>query len=285
MRRISQIKTLTCRLAGGRLIWDLNLTARPIIWCINAEFLTGSRIWNCSVASNEIKVVLSGEGGDELFGGYGRYRKAIRPWWQGGARPMRNHSALLRANLLRHPPLNWREGILKANSQAENRERSSLQVAQANDCSNWLPNDLLIKLDRCLMAHGIEGRTPFLDPFVAELAFRLPDKLKIHGRLGKWLLRNWLSRQLPESRAFERKRGFSVPIGEWINGRAQILGPLVAAQPGVEELCERNRVCEIFKRQTAISWSSSWILLFYALWHNYHILGKPIGADIAESLS
>ena len=54
-------------------------------------------------------------------------------------------------------------------------------VAQAVDCADWLPNDLLIRLDRYLMARGTEGRTPFLDIKMAELALRLPDELKIHS--------------------------------------------------------------------------------------------------------
>ena len=79
------------------------------------------------------------------------------------------------------------------------RGRTPLQVVQAVDCADWLPNDLLIKLDRCLMAHGAEGRTPFLDTKVAELALRLPDALKIHRGLGKWLLRRWVAERVPQA--------------------------------------------------------------------------------------
>ena len=98
----------------------------------------------------------------------------------------------------------------------QSRGRTSLQVAQAVDCADWLPNDLLTKLDRCLMAHGVEGRTPFLDPELAALAFRLPDELKIRRGLGKWLLRRWLAEQLPQAQPLARKRGFTVPVARWI---------------------------------------------------------------------
>ena len=130
---------------------------------------------------------------------------------------MRSYSALSRLDILRNKAQGWRDGIVKAEKEASISGRSALQVVQAVDCIDWLPNDLLLKLDRCLMAHGVEGRTPFLDPSVASLAFCLPDHFKVRGGLGKWLLRKWLDRELPESAAFERKKGFTVPIGEWIN--------------------------------------------------------------------
>ena len=103
--------------------------------------------------------------------------------------------------LLREEPLGWRRDY--ARIEAEQRRigrRTGLQGAQALDCADWLPNDLLVKLDRCLMAHGVEGRVPFLDPMVGQFAFRLPDRLKRRGRLGKWLLRSWLATVMPAAR-------------------------------------------------------------------------------------
>ncbi|HCM83724.1 MAG TPA: asparagine synthase (glutamine-hydrolyzing), partial [Rhodospirillaceae bacterium] len=102
-------------------------------------------------AKNYVKVILSGEGGDEALGGYGRYRKAMQPW-----------------------PLGYRAkgrfdglGILRDEKPVRTQtvyEGTKLQRAQAADFAGWLPDNLLIKLDRCLMANGIEGRTPFLEP-------------------------------------------------------------------------------------------------------------------------
>ena len=130
---------------------------------------------------------------------------------------MRARSALERVGLLREAPHGWRDGISASEHLVRGAALTPLQQLQAVDCAEWLPNDLLIKLDRCLMAHGVEGRTPFLDPAVVEVAFSLPDGLKIRGRLGKWLLRKWLDSRLPEARAFEYKRGFTVPVGNWLN--------------------------------------------------------------------
>ena len=97
---------------------------------------------------------------------------------------------------------------------------SRLGRAQAADIATWLPNDLLLKLDRMLMAEGLEGRTPFLDREVAQFAHSLPDGLKVKGRMGKWLLRLWLAKHCPVADPFARKQGFTVPVETWIAPRA-----------------------------------------------------------------
>lgn len=235
-------------------------------------------------ASRELKVILTGEGGDEMLGGYGRYRSAMRPWWQGG-RAMWPRGILDGLGVLRAEAVGWRDGIAAIEITEAKAGRSRLQVAQATDCAGWLANDLLIKLDRCLMAHGLEGRTPFLDRRVAEVSFRLPDRLKIRRRMGKWLLRRWLEEHLPEAEPFTRKRGFTVPVAEWIARRGTTLGPLVAAQPGVAEICEPAAVAGLFAARGKRQGFAAWTLLFYALWHRYHVLGLKPEGDAFETLA
>jgi len=232
-----------------------------------------------------LKVILSGEGGDELFAGYGRYRSVMRPWWAGGRMP-RARGVLDELGVLRNEIAGWRDGIAAAEARNSTTGRSRLQVAQAVDCADWLPNDLLVKLDRCLMANATEGRTPFLDPEVAALAFRLPDDLKIRKGLGKWLLRRWLARQLPQSEPLARKRGFTVPVARWIARRAAEIGPLVASSEAVRELCDPAGVRRIFaaadhKRPGRAAWT----LLFYALWHRRHIEGRELPPDTVAALA
>jgi asparagine synthase (glutamine-hydrolysing) len=232
-----------------------------------------------------LKVVLTGEGGDELFAGYGRYRSAMRPWWAGGRLP-RARGLLDGLGVLRGEIAGWRDGIAAAEARSSDCGRSDLQTAQAVDCADWLPNDLLLKLDRCLMAHGVEGRTPFLDPLVAALAFRLPDDLKVRRGLGKWLLRQWLTEHLPEARPFAKKRGFTVPVGRWIARRAGEIGPLVAAAPAVRELCRPEAVERLFAAAAdRRAGRAAWTLLFYALWHRHHIEGAALPADTRTALA
>ncbi len=236
-------------------------------------------------ARQDVKVVLSGEGGDELFGGYGRYRRAMRPWWLGG-RVMRGCGNFDRLNVLRRRPTGWRDGFAASEQDAVNGGRSRLAAAQAADVADWLPHDLLLKLDRCLMAHGVEGRTPFLDPGVASAVFRLPDHLKLQGRIGKWVLRRWLERHLPQAAPFAPKRGFTVPVGAWITGKAERLGRLVAAQPGVAELAETGKVEALFRQaEEGRAGFAAWLLLFYALWHRRHIMGLQPAGDVFDTLS
>ncbi|MDJ0893878.1 MAG: asparagine synthase (glutamine-hydrolyzing) [Alphaproteobacteria bacterium] len=236
------------------------------------------------------KVVLSGEGGDELFAGYGRYRAVARPrWlpgWLGGAKVMRARGVLDGYGILRDS-VGWRDGMQADESGAAGE--TPLQRAQATDMAGWLPNDLLTKLDRCLMAHGVEGRTPFLDPSVAGFAFNLPDRLKIKGRVGKVLLRQWLAGVMPEAAPFARKKGFTVPVGAWMAKRAGELAPLVAEAPGISALCDRKAVTRLFRsadlagdRRAAFA---AWTLLFYALWYARHGLGTAPVPDVFESLA
>jgi len=236
-------------------------------------------------ARQDVKVVLTGEGGDEMFAGYRRYRIAVLPWWRGG-RTMWARGSFDRVPVLRTQPTAWRDGMAGAEARCADGGRSALAAAQALDMTDWLPHDLLLKLDRCMMAHAVEGRTPFLDPGVAAAAFRLPDAMKLRGGMGKWILRQWLEKNLPIARPFAPKTGFTVPVGDWIKAQGTRLGPLVAAQPGVAEVAEPDRVEALFR--DIRRWRhgfACWKLLFYALWHRRHILGLEPAGDVFETLA
>ena len=164
------------------------------------------------------------------------------------------------------------------------RDRTVLQATQAADVAEWLPNDLLTKLDRCLMVHGVEGRTPFLDPVVAKFAFRLPDAEKAGLRFGKVLLRDWLAKAFPEAGAYARKKGFKPPVGAWMQARAAMLGELVAGQAGVAEALPGDLVRGAFAA-AAENPQRAWSLLSYALWHAHHVMGVACDGDIGTVLS
>ncbi len=227
-------------------------------------------------AAKSLKVTLCGEGADELFGGYSRYKKRLWPWrWL--TRPPRSKG------LFGDALPGWRDGLVAAEARA-GAERSPMRAAQALDIAEWLPNDLLTKLDRCLMAHGVEGRTPFLDPVVAEFAFRLPDRRKAGLRFGKLVLRDWLAKAFPQAGAYARKQGFKPPVGAWMSGRASVLSELVARSPGVAECLPNSTVSATFS-QADENPQRAWSLLYYALWHSHHVLGLPADGDIGEVLA
>jgi asparagine synthase (glutamine-hydrolysing) len=232
--------------------------APRVAWALDdptADYATLPTYKLAEAAKGTLTVVLTGEGGDELFGGYGRYRRALRPAWLGGraAEPRPDDPALL---------ARWREAAKPP------PDLTRLQQAQWADIATWLPNDLLLKLDRCLMAHGLEGRTPFLDPEVAGFAFRLPDRMKVRGRYGKWLLRKWLEMHCPAARPWARKQGFTVPVEAWIAPRASD----IAARLGDVAAVRRARP-DAAAAFTAGQPGVRWPLLFFALWARIHLEG------------
>jgi len=237
-------------------------------------------------ARQDVKVILSGEGGDEMFAGYGRYRAAARPFPL--RKKMRARGVFDGLDVLREKSADWRDGIAAAEAGAASaaaRHPSALRRAQLTDMADWLPHDLLLKLDRCLMAHGVEGRTPFIDKAVAQFAFSLPDGMLVAKGMGKYLLRLWLEKHLPQARPFARKQGFDVPIGAWIAARGQHLGQLVARAPVIAELATPDRVRAIFARaDEKRAGFAAWLLLFTALWHRRHILNHADKADVFSAL-
>jgi asparagine synthase (glutamine-hydrolysing) len=239
--------------------------------------------WMLAAATAERgdKVALTGEGADEVFGGYSRYRKALLPRLFPRKRQRRgvySHSGI--------PPDrfgNWHARITAVERRERAARRSRPQVLQEVDIVERLPNSLLVKLDRCLMAHSIEGRTPFLDREVVRFASSLPDRLKVNLRYGKVLLREWLAQLAPQARPYARKRGFGIPVGRWMHDRRRELASLVGDQPGAAELFSPDEVARIFDAAAERD-QPAWSLLFFALWHSHHILGVPAEGDIADVL-
>lgn len=236
-------------------------------------------------ASKQVKVVLCGEGGDEMLAGYRRYQKASLPEWLGG-RIIRKKGVFHKLEgLFKHDLSQWREGLLDLCNKEYSLSRSRIQIAQAVDCRSWLANNLLTKLDRCLMAHSLEGRTPFLDLLVTQATFSLADKYKIKKGYGKWLLRKWLERHFPEAQPFEKKRGFRVPVPDWILNKKQKLAPLMAQQEAIKEICHEDRVAYFFKNLDAKHEFAAWVLLVYALWYKCHIQRISLEGNTFDCLS
>ncbi|WP_374013824.1 asparagine synthase (glutamine-hydrolyzing) [Pseudoxanthomonas koreensis] len=209
----------------------------------------------CQLARREVAVALSGDGGDELFFGYGRYQRALRNWAILGRipRPLRGLLARLPGargegsrtggaaallaemgargigDVYRNRVSRWREpaavviGAREPDTvyrQADplgmpGREAEAMMLA---DFLAYLPDDLLCKVDRTSMAVSLEARAPLLDWRVVEFAWSLPQDMKLRDGTSKYLLKRVLRRYLPDAMVDRGKRGFGAPVGDWLGG-------------------------------------------------------------------
>jgi asparagine synthase (glutamine-hydrolysing) len=209
------------------------------------------------LASEDVKVALSGEGGDELFGGYYTYvadqlaervgalaplaRPLVERLPTSSGRVSFEYKAKRFARAAHLPPLErhhgWKE-IFSPDARAELTGRRStfdpLETYRARfaeteghelvtrlqdvDAGLYLVDDLLTKTDRASMAWSLESRVPFMDTVVANFAFSLPVKHKVRGFSKKRLLRKAVEPLLPDSVVHGKKRGFSIPAAAWLRG-------------------------------------------------------------------
>jgi asparagine synthase (glutamine-hydrolysing) len=212
------------------------------------------------LAAGEVKVALSGEGGDELFGGYYTYAAdllAERAGWtarflrpvverlpSSSARASFDYKAKRFVRAAHLPPLErhhgWKE-IFSPDARAEltgrrddfdpvdllrtrfeeTGEADLLARLQDVDLGSYLVDDLLVKTDRASMAHSLEARVPFLDSVVTNFALALPRRQKVRGLRKKVLLRKAAEPLVPGELLRRRKRGFSIPAAAWLRGELE----------------------------------------------------------------
>lgn len=236
-------------------------------------------------AREHLKVVFSGEGGDEVFAGYRRYYPCPPERWLKGMIKPGSGGFRTRGQWSGH----WRRRLFGSELSALGRvERehvlrawresppawSDLQRRQYVDLSTALPDNLLVKTDRMLMGFGVEGRVPFLDHRIVEFGLSLPDRLKVRARKGKWLLRQWAEPRLPARHLERPKRGFHVPVGDWLQGdRLLRLGDRLVRNRGIGDWFRTEAVGELIAAGQAGRQVSreSWGLMQFAIWHRLFI--------------
>ena len=256
-------------------------------------------------ARQHVSVVLSGEGGDELFAGYPKYsiarmmstatrlpyglrhsvgesidrhlptslsraRIALRVW---SARDRDDQfrtwfapfSASERAALL--------TGVSSRDSSVASAERGvdPIRAMLLADVQSWLPDNLLERGDRMSMAASLELRPPLLDHRLAELAFRLPSNVKVRSRETKWVLKQVARRYLPAEIVDRRKVGFRVPLDTWFRSslrdsvRDRLTGPGFIA-----DTFNQQAVREMLDRHDSGRFNEEsriWTLMSLAVWH------------------
>jgi len=280
------------------------------------------------LARESVTVCLSGDGGDELFGGYNRHLWVPRLWQRMRRIPLSARRRIARllgtvspdrveriANRLgglfpgavqmrllgnkwqklarvlpaEDPREIYRQLVSAwprcsptrlADSQRGHHECVSEPGLETADIARWLmyldavgylPNDILVKLDRASMGVSLEARAPFLDHRIVEFAWRLPTSLKIRDGKGKWLLRQVLYRYVPEDLVERPKMGFGVPIDRWLRSELRDWCESLLSRERLERQEYLNADCirRIWREhmQGSADWSSElWGVLMFQAW-------------------
>ena len=226
----------------------------PAIYC--EPFADSSQIPTFLVsqlAKQQVTVALSGDAGDELFGGYNPYQFTPQAWNHVSKVPVSLRR--LAASSLKLLPLRGRVEKLVDIMNTPTREDFYRQMIShwkdplvavidakepatllntptswpsttgryeewmmAMDAQTYMVDDILVKVDRAAMANSLETRVPLLDHRIVELAWRIPLPMKIREGVGKWVLREVLYRHVPRQLIERPKKGFSIPIASWLRG-------------------------------------------------------------------
>ncbi len=265
-----------------------------------------------SLARKSVKVLLSGEGSDELFAGYPKYRMAkwtnladvvpagLRERVFGtlqNAAPASAGRARIALRTLAAPTEFDRVATWFAPFIAPERRallhgvptrppttfdlpgQDAIQRMLAFDAQGWLADNLLERGDRMAMAASVELRPPFLDHRLVELAFSLPSDVKVRNRDTKWVLKEVARRHLPQSIVERRKVGFRVPLDVWFRdhlrdmARDMLLGP----SSFVATTMDRDAVRRLIESHESGRRDESiriWTLLSLEVWHDVFFSGS-----------
>lgn len=225
-------------------------------------------------AAQHVKMVLCGDGGDELFLGYGAYNWAERMsnpiFWngrkaiatalriKGGARNRRaanvfdipnkasfhHHIFSQEQNLFTEKEASeimgfkWNDNWQMPNSK---RKLSTKETQAFFDLTNYLKDDLLVKVDRSSMRQSLEARVPFLDHRMVEFALNIDPKLKTKNGETKYLLKKIMERYYPKDLIYRQKWGFSIPLEKWMKNSPNLLQSNTSSQYyGTFETIKRN---------------------------------------------
>ncbi|MGH3624924.1 MAG: asparagine synthetase B family protein, partial [Sciscionella sp.] len=258
-------------------------------------------------ARQHVKVVLSGEGADELFGGYTIYREPIslapfekmpgalrsaigrmsarlpdgmrgKDLLRRGALPLEQryygNARIFRDDQLRRVLRPFVDGVgpmdLTADPYAESAGWDPVTRMQHVDLFTWLRGDILVKADKVTMANSLELRVPFLDPEVFRVAAQIPLGEKITKETTKHALRRALTDVVPAHVLNRRKLGFPVPIRLWLRDEMYDWARQIILESQTEHLLDIDVVLSLLEEHRSGSLDHSrrlWALLVFMLWH------------------
>ncbi|MCP5432011.1 MAG: hypothetical protein H6923_01940 [Alphaproteobacteria bacterium] len=232
--------------------------------------------------------IVSPVGANELFAGYSRYRRNQRPSVLGG-RALRARGHLEGFRVLKEEDDHWRDGIAAAEIRLRSRPLTALQRAQALDCGDWLVADVLNVHERVFGAAGLAVSAPYLDERLARLAFTLPDRLKVRGRHGKYLIRRWLERVAPDLEPFGPRARPRIPIARLLAHEVGRIAPALARSQALLAYCDAGAVASLCDRLARTgnrrAGIAVWVLVFFALWHAIHVEGKAPEGSVFDILA
>jgi asparagine synthase (glutamine-hydrolysing) len=309
-----------------RLIWHED---EPITWPSSVSLYFVSKL-----AAEQVKVVLTGEGSDELFAGYGRYyyylwnqrwlrryrvlpgfaRRGIRsaidksPFLPGGLRRKLGHTFLGRGeeieslfldNFYSAFPGGELGRIMKHNGESPYKSYLSYwnQRASSSDLSRLLYADqktylveLLMKQDQMSMATSIESRVPFLDHPLVEFAMRVPDRMKLRGGVGKYIVKKAAEGLVSNDILYRKKMGFPTPIRQWLRaeGANEMLNSLLDRDGFVAQYLNLEPIAKLMERHRAGTLDATdrlWRLLNLQIWGDMYFTGRRQRAWEATSLA
>jgi len=272
-------------------------------------------------ARKHVKVVLSGEGADELFGGYTIYREPLslapfervpgalrralgristrvpdgvrgKDLLRRGALSLEQryygNARIFRDDQLRAVLRSFDETVGHADVTAAAYEASTgwdpVSRMQLVDLFTWLRGDILVKADKMTMANSLELRVPFLDPEVFAVASRIPMHEKITKQTTKHALRRALVDVVPPHVLHRRKLGFPVPIRHWLRSEMYDWARAVIADSGTDHLLDTAAVLRMLDdhRDGVLDHSRRiWALLVFMLWHGIFV-EQRIHVDVPE---
>jgi len=297
---------------------------RPLTWHRDAPMSEPAdfAVYRLAQAARaDVKVVLSGEGSDELFAGYPKYRLAtmadgadavparlrrsvfgtlsrvVPPRLARLEAPLRAAVADSRGDRLRSWFSPFSEEERRALVGAHDR-RSAPWYDDARgdavrrmlyaDTHGWLSDNLLERGDRMSMAASLELRPPFLDVRLVELAFRLPSSVKLRRGTTKWVVKQVAARRLPEDIVQRRKVGFSVPLDSWFRGglRSMAWDMLDSENSFVASILDRRRIRDLLVSHQEGRRNEQmrlWTLLGLEVWHEVFFTSGPIASSERSS--